>query len=185
MDPKLIKSQEDLQSYIDWIRSLRPSSGDSPEFKILKDFKYFSPEKIALKIGANKIQTSRWINKVKSEIWRRVNRIEIVEKMNKNIPKVGQEISYWQPWSYHKKAPKLYSSNCICIKDYMSDGHSKFIGGVVYKYVKLDNNSNYMSGRNVVVWRSKEGREYNILFETEEFNNHFKDYRDWKIESLF
>jgi hypothetical protein len=182
-DPKLIKSQEDLQSYIDWIRSLRPSSGDSPEFKILKDFKYFSPEKIALKVGANKIQTSRWINKVKSEIWRRVNRIEIVEKMNKNIPKVGQEISYWQPWSYHKadNPQLLYSSNCICIRDYKSDNHCNFFGGVVYKYVKLE------EGNYIVVWRSKSmgDLEYNKLLKPEEFNNHFKDYRDWKIESLF
>lgn len=98
-DPSLIKNLEDLQSYIEWIKSLCPKSTSDPEYKILKEFKYFSPERVASKISANKIQTSRWINKVKSEIWRKANKVEIVEKMNKEIPKIGEPISYWNPWN--------------------------------------------------------------------------------------
>lgn len=189
IDPNLIKNLEDLRSYINWIRSLRPKSTKDPEYMILRRFKYFSPEKIANKISLNKIQTSRWINKVKSEIWKRANRVQIVESMNREVPKIGEEISYWNMYTPgDSSGKKYYSSNCICLKDFKSSGTDRyfFYGGAIYQYTKIDYNGKYL-----IVWRSKPDqrrltatRTYNIIIDPQEFESNFKDLRDYKIESI-
>lgn len=184
MDPNLIKNLDDLQSYINWIRSLRPKSTKDPEYVILKEFKHFSPEKIANKISLNKIQTSRWINKVKSEIWKRSNRVQTVEKMNRVIPKIGEEISHWNIYGGLGN-DKYYSSNCICLNDFKSSGNDRsfFYCGVIYQYTKIDYNGKYL-----IVWRPKNeetiSRKYNVIIDPQEFESNFKDLRDYKIESI-
>lgn len=185
MDPNLIKNLDDLQSYINWIRSLRPKSTKDPEYVILKEFKHFSPEKIANKISLNKIQTSRWINKVKSEIWKRANRTQTVEDMNRTIPKIGEEISHWNIYDGLSSGKKYYSSNCICLNDFKSSGNDRsfFYCGVIYQYTKIDYNGKYL-----IVWRPKNvetiSRKYNVIIDPQEFASNFKDLRDWKIESI-
>ena len=192
MDPNLIKNLDDLQSYIGWIRSLRPKSTKDPEYIILKEFKHFSPEKIANKISLNKIQTSRWINKVKSEIWKRANRTQTVENMNMTIPKIGEEISYWNTYDkFPVSIVKYYSSNCICLNDFKSSGNDRsfFYCGVIYQYTKINYNYN---GKYLIVWRSKPARDqrlpatrtYNVIIDPQEFESNFKDLRDYKIESI-
>ena len=181
-----IISEYELGVWIDRIKSLDPDSTSHPHYVDMVNFMKSSPEKISRKIGINQIKVSKKIKEAKREVHSKLRKIDIKDKLNLNIPK-NTTIQYWfrtPPISGLQVFPgesvvSINLTNCICLNKWKGVSSFTFFRGAIYNYGILD------SGDYILVHRHYHGiREYKLEVSSDDFNRHFMDLREWKINSI-
>jgi hypothetical protein len=164
---KKFNSLDDLFDYVDYVRNMTTDESSMIE---IKSFAKLSAERIARQFYLNEKEFVKRFNKIKKEI----NFKLLMYNNIKNLRKRSIEKVYM---NLNNKV--LVSNSCICTKFF----EVRFMSKNIRFYPSIE--YQYINGDGLIIYTCNESKHLNKLYLTnDEFNQHFLDIREFKINQI-
>jgi hypothetical protein len=164
---KKFNSLDDLFDYVDYVRNITTDESSMTE---IKNFSKISAERIARQFDLDEKDFVKRFNKVKKEI----NFKLLMYNNIKNLRKRKVEKVYM-----NLNNRVLISSSCICTRFF----EVRFMSKNIRFYPSIE--YQYINGDGLIIYTCNESKHLNKLYLTnDEFNQHFLDIREFKINQI-
>jgi hypothetical protein len=169
----LFNNEDEFFKHVEYLKTLTIS--EYSIFKI-KNFLKFSPNKFARKIGIDEEEFQRKFNQIKKPLHLKLLYYKKVISLRDYRPELGifeKFINLGKKWDSDWIKVEIRKSMCVCIKSFKRHGDPTFYETIYYSYCLYDDR-----------YFLFDSNDRSIELNSDEFNQHFIDYRDWAIDKI-
>ncbi len=169
----LFNNEDEFFKHVEYLKTLTIS--EDSIFKI-KNFLKFSPNKFARKIGIDEEEFQRKFNQIKKPLHLKLLYYKKVISLRDYRPELGifeKFINLGKKWDSDWIKVEIRKSMCVCIKSFKRHGDPTFYETIYYSYCLYDDR-----------YFLFDSNDRSIELNSDEFNQHFIDYRDWAIDKI-
>lgn len=167
-------SEDEFYKYIEYLKEL-PMSQDS--VLEINNFLRFSPNKFARKININEEDFQRKFNQLKKPLHLKSLYYKRIIKLRDYRPELGVFEKFMnlgrRKWDPDWVKFELRKSMCVCIKSFKRHGYPTFYETIYYSYCQYEYE---------YILFDTDGSNIELL--SDDFDQHFIDYRDWTIGKI-
>jgi hypothetical protein len=157
-----------LQELNEWVEKIKELEVNDNNIDILNNFIRTSPEKIADKLGIERLPLVKEFDKHKKEIHNKIiiyNRVKVLKKRK------------LETFNFKYNGKSYATKFCICTKFFQIKSNAKFYPSITYLYCELEG---FFANENLVVFAENQ----KVYITEGEFNEYFIDMREYKINSI-
>lgn len=157
-----------LQELNEWVERIKNLEVNDDNIELLNKFIRTSPEKIADKLGIERVSLVKEFDKHKKEIHNKViihNRIKQLKKRKLD------------PFTFYYNGKPYPTKFCICTNFLEVKSNAKFYPSIKYLYCELEG---FLPNEDLVVFAENQ----KVYITEEEFNENFIDLREYNINLI-